>query len=280
MHSNPASAAKRPRPLWRRFVPAVPACAGLVALRPAPALADMLTGGLLGSVFRGDEFTGPRVIDIVALGVLIFLLLRLVLGRSKKGPQQPFPSERPGPDTPPDISRGTPSETSRDAPSSHPARPPQKPDMYTNAQATWDALRSKPSDTPAPRPSGQPPAAASPDEEFLAGAKMAYSRIRGAVAQRDFDDLASFTTPQYLANLKNSLPLSPPPEPDILLVEASLVERREEDSRTVMIVDYSILIHEQDAPHNIDRFERWTFVRDNAAPGANWLLDGMEERRR
>jgi predicted lipid-binding transport protein (Tim44 family) len=244
----------------------------------------MLTGGLLGSVFRGDEFTGPRVIDIVALGLLIFLLLRLVLGRSKKSPQQPFPSDRPGPDTPPDkfpdAPRGAPSETSQEAPSSRPARPLQKTDMYTNAQATWDALRSKPTDTTAPGPSGQPPAAASPDEEFLTGAKMAYSRIRGAVAQRDFDDLASFTTPQYLANLKNSLPLSPPPEPDILLVEATLAERREEASRTVMVVDYNILIHEQDAPHNIDRFERWTFVRDNAAPGANWLLDGMEERRR
>ncbi|UJX39787.1 hypothetical protein K9F62_13810 [Desulfovibrio sp. JY] len=254
---------------WRGRAALVGAgCLGFVAAAPGVALADPLTGGVLGSVLRGDEFTGPRVLDLLVIGLVIFLLLRLLLGRSRRsgqGQSQP-PYDRSGPAEPYDA---TP-----------PPAPPQraKRDMYTNAQATWDALRSTPSAKTAAQPAGQPPADATPDEEFLAGAKMAYGRILPAIAKRDFDDLANFTTPGFLANLKNSLPLSPPPAPDILLVEATLAEHREEGSQTVMVVDYKVLIHEKDAPHNTDRFDHWRFVRDNASPGANWLLDAMEQR--
>lgn len=263
--------AGRPRRLVRRRILIAIAIPGLLlGFPPRVALAeDLLAGGLLGSVLRGDAFTGPRLIDLVVLGLVIFLLLRLILGRTKKQGPQPLPqNDRTDPDRP------------SDAPLAPPAAPREKGTMYTNAQATWDALRSTPprEGPAAATATGQAPAAATPDEEFLAGAKMAYGRILGAIAQRDFDDLASFITPEFLANLKNSLPLSPPPAPDILLVEATLAERREEDSRTVMLVDYNVLVHEKDAPHNTDRFDRWCFVRDKRVAGANWLLDSMERR--
>ncbi|WP_144004946.1 Tim44 domain-containing protein [Solidesulfovibrio fructosivorans] len=253
------------RRLCRHAALAGAACLGVVAA-PGAALADPLTGGVLGSVLRGDEFTGPRVLDLVVVGLVIFLVLRLLLGRSRRsGQDQSRPYDRSGPTEPYD---GTPP----------PAPPRPKRDMYTNAQATWDALRSTPSSKTASQSAGQPSAGATPDEEFLAGAKMAYGRILADIAKRDFDDLAGFTTPDFLANLKNSLPLSPPPAPDVLLVEATLAEHREQGSQTVMVVDYKVLIHEKDAPHNTDRFDRWRFVRDNATPGANWLLDAMEQR--
>ncbi len=249
------------------FLRPLAAALGLAAvLEPALARADMLSGGLLGSVLRGDEFTGPRLIDLLAIGVLLFLVLRLVLNRPGASPRQ-----SPPPDATPDKD-----DIQDDKPA---GPPPGKPNMYTNAQATWDALKSpsaqKPA-TPTPNLPGSPPANATPDEEFLAGAKMAYSRIRASMAHRDFDDLAAFTTPAFLNQLRTSLPASPPPQPDILLIEATLAGRREEGSTTVMDVAYNVLIHEAGAPHNTDRAERWRFVRDNAVPGANWLLDGVQ----
>uniref|UniRef100_I2Q3H0 Tim44-like domain-containing protein n=1 Tax=Desulfovibrio sp. U5L TaxID=596152 RepID=I2Q3H0_9BACT len=241
----------------------------LLAL-PSPARAeDMLTGGLLGSVIRGDEFTGPRLVDLAVIGLALFLVLRLLLGRTGKtgANQQPPPPPPPATyddDAPPPLDS-----------------PPGKPNMYTNAQATWAALKSPPPKgaPTAATPAGPLPAGATPEQEFLAGAKLAYGRILAAMAKRDFDDLANFTTPLFLAQLKNSLPASPPPAPDILLVEAVLAGQRQESGRTVMDVDYEVLVHEPDAPHNTDRKERWRFVRDTAAPGAHWLLDGMERGR-
>lgn len=241
-----------------------------LALSPVPARADLLTGGLLGSVFRGEDFTGPRLIDLALLGLVLFLVFRVLLGRPKKTGQQPT---APPPTAPHDEASPYDDAPPLDS-------PPGKPNMYTNAQATWAALKSPtPKGAPADAATAGPvPANATPDQEFLAGAKLAYGRIVQAVAKRDFDDLAGFTTPLFLAQLKNSLPLSPPPAPDILLVEASLAGERQESGRTVMDVDYQVLIHEQDAPHNTDRLERWRFVRDTATPNAHWLLDAMERR--
>jgi len=245
---------------------AVVAAWAAVPLLPQPARADALTGGLLGSVFRGDPFTGPRVIDLVVLGLVIFLVLRAILGRQRPGGgnnagaggRDAVPYTRdPAPDD-----RG-------DA-----ATPRAKPDVYSNAAAMWSYLQTKPAGDAAPA-TGTPPAAPGSDDEFLVGAKLAYPRIRQSMAKRDFDDLAGFIAPELLAGLRQRLPLSPPPEPDILIVEAHIADKRQETGHTVMTVDYDVLIHEENAPHNTDRSERWIFSRDDGAPGAHWLLTDM-----
>ena len=107
---------------------------------------------------------------------------------------------------------------------------------------------------------------------------MAYSRIAASLAGRDFTDLASFVSPTYLAELQHTLPQTPAGRPDILLINAALAECRETPGRTVMVVDYDVLARQPGAAENTTLRERWTFSRDNAAPGANWLLDAMERR--
>jgi len=264
------------QPLRRLVVSALPAA---LLLPTATARADMLEGGLLGSLFRGDAFTGPRLIDLLILGCLVFLVLRLVTGRptSAKLPGQPRqPGARPEtPERPPEQ------QWHRDEPPSPQAR--QKPDMYSSAEAMWAALKSPTpkgsttTSTPGSAPtSAVPPAGASPDQEFLAGAKMAYGRILGAMAERDLDDLTQFTTPDCLSRLKNSLPATPAGRLDVLLVEASLAASREENGRTIMDVDYKALVREPGSPQNTERRDRWRFVQDNATPGAHWLLESME----
>lgn len=253
----------------------IAALAMLFALSPATARADMLSGGLLGSLFRGDDFTGPRLLDLAVIGLGIFVLLRFIVGRSK-GPSQ---SQTPQA-----------SQTSQTPPTHHPtideAAPPSqatpgKPNMYTNAEAAWASLKSPPAKTkpaPAASPAGAPETAGTPDEEFLAGAKMAYSRIISSLTARDFTDLTQFVTPELLTQLQNRLPDTVLGRPDILLIEATLAGQHDENGHTLMDVDYNVLIHEPEAPHNTDRSERWRFSRDNATPGAPWLLASMERR--
>ena len=240
------------------------------AIRQTAALAG-LAACLAASDARAETAavnaaSGDMLINLILLGLAMFILLRFITGRSqKKGPTDPnqTPTYQPPDDDRPPLD----------------PTPPGKPNMYTNAQATWDMLKTpdKSSSTPqsAP-PTGQPQVAASPDEEFLAGAKLAYTRISTSLANRDYADLTSFVSPTLLAQLKNTMPATPAGKPDILLVEASLADRADAPDHTSMTVDYKVLRRDPGASQNSERNERWTFTRDNTTPGANWLLERME----
>jgi len=218
--------------------------------------------------------SGNLLINLILLGLAMFVIFRELYGRRRNEGDQS--------QTPPRAAY----QDDRDDDLPPQEQPPRRgPDMYTNAQAAWDRLRSpdKRPATPArtdgqaatPAPANAP---AGSDEEFLAGAKMAYSRIAASLAGRDFGDLASFVNPAYLVELQNTLPQTPAGRPDILLINAALAERRETPGRTVMVVDYDVLARQPGAAENTTLRERWTFSRDNTTPGANWLLDSMERR--
>jgi predicted lipid-binding transport protein (Tim44 family) len=218
--------------------------------------------------------SGNLLINLILLGLAMFVLFRVLSARrNKNGDQSQTPPRSDYQD-----------DRDDDAPPQD--QPPRRgPDMYTNAQAAWDRLRSPDKQPAAPAQTGgqaAPPASANApagsDEEFLAGAKMAYSRIAASLAGRDFGDLTSFVSPAYLVELQNTLPQTPAGRPDILLINAALAERRETAGRTIMVVDYDVLARQPGAAENTTLRERWTFSRDNAAPGANWLLDAMERR--
>lgn len=218
--------------------------------------------------------SGNLLINLILLGLAMFVLFRVLSGRrNKNGDQTQAPPRADDQD-----------DRDDDAPPQD--QPPRRgPDMYTNAQAAWDRLRSPDKQPTAPaQTSGQATspapvnAPAGSDEEFLAGAKMAYSRIAASLGGRDFGDLASFVSPAYLTELQQTLPQTPTGRPDILLINAALADRRETPGRTVMVVDYDVLARQPGAKENTTLRERWTFSRDNAAPGANWLLDAMQRR--
>ncbi len=231
------------------------------------ALAVVLVPATAQAAADASLDSGSLLINLILLGLAMFVLFRVLSGhRDKNGDQTQTPPRSDYQDDRDDDA------TTQDQP------PRRGPDMYTNAQAAWDRLRSPDKQPSAPAPTGGQAAPAGSDEEFLAGAKMAYSRIAASLAGRDFADLASFVSPAYLTELQNTLPQTPAGRPDILLINAALAERREAAGRTFMVVDYEVLARQPGAAENTTLRERWTFSRDNAAPGANWLLDSMARR--
>lgn len=237
---------------------------GLAALAAGCAL-PVAAGAAEAAPDTASVASGDLLVNLILLGLAMFILLRFLTNRAKKD-DSPQAGQPPRYDAPADDDR----------PANTPP-PDGKPNMYTNAQATWAALKSRPAPGSAPAPGAQgQPVAAAPDDEFLAGAKLAYSRINAALANRDYDDLTHFVSPALLTQLRNTLPASPAGTPEFLLIEAALAGRNDEAARTTMTVAYKALVREPGASQNTDRNERWTFARDNAAPGANWLLEKME----
>ena len=229
-----------------------------------------LMGGLLGSMlfgggFGGGGFGGIGLLDILLIGGILFLGFKLLRGRSAasqsgaqgSGPQpyEPTPDSRPG------------------------------------AEQSWDRLRSAP-----PAGSGgagafgdgttkqeTPQGPAVPEgfnaAEFLEGAKTVYSRIQGAWDRRDMNDIALFTTPEVHQEMTRQAKADPgPSRTELLMVNAKLVEYREDGGDSVATVLFDVLMREdanEDRPKQVR--EVWHFSRETANPTSNWRLEGIQQ---
>lgn len=114
-------------------------------------------------------------------------------------------------------------------------------------------------------------------DEFLRGAKMAYSRLQSSWDKRDLDDIAQFTTPAVLEAVREQLAAEPDPgTTEVLLVNAQLLGVENEGNEQRAQVFFDVLLREspdQQAPSNVR--EIWHFVRPSG--DGTWKLDGIQQ---
>lgn len=191
--------------------------------------------------------------DILIIAVLIYLLVRMVLGKKRGGGQ------------------GRPGQSGGQQPSDPESRR-QASDAYRRAQQAWDMLRT---DEPAP---AQAPAGdlSFDEQEFIAGAKLMCARIRESWDSRDLDDLKNFCTPAAMAEFERRAESETrPARAETLLINARLMEvRTRQDGQEESTVLYEILEKEPGSGQNREAREIWRFVRPAENPEAMWKLDG------
>ncbi len=252
-------------------------------------MGGFLAGGLLGSMLFGHGVGatgggGIGLLDILLLGIIAYFAVRLLRGRQA--------ANRRGPD-PRDL----------------------RPDPHDSAEQNWDALRTRrPEERPTqPTPPPEPPAndaqpgpigaaggttggfGVTPGEQqapaqpavpegfsipdFLEGAKTVYARLQHSWDRRDLNDIALFTTPEVLTEIKRQAAADPTPsKTELLLVNARMLEFREEDRDTIASVLFDVLLREdvsQSQPKQIR--EVWHFSRPTGDFGANWRLEGIQQ---
>lgn len=219
------------------------------------------------------------VVQAVLLAVFFVLVIRLF--RRRKDGENPN-TQPPTARTRVEDLRPAQRQQQTDEPTPPPATPMSSRealDRYQAAQRMWQHL-SGPTATAGTTADGAAPS----DEttaEFLRGAKAAYPRILGAYGRRDFDDLAQFVTPEELAVFRRQAASRPDPGApaplDVLLLEASYGEQREEGDQTVAVVAFSALQRDEvsgESPREVR--EVWRFTRTTADPKATWRLAGRE----
>ncbi len=258
-------------------------------LPPAEA-PGMFGGGLISALFFGEPFTGPRLADIAVIGLVAFALFWLVAGRraSQTGPDKsglPRPPEA----TPSSSRPGTEPESRRssagDRPSADPAghdgssdREPSLARVYQAAEAAWGGLRSTPA-SGGPAPAGSRPAFQNQDEEFLAGAKAAYARIREAMEKGDTADVAPLVAPEFLEELgrlaRQRFGEADGPASQVLLIEAGIADRRSQDNKAFVDTLFDVLAKKPGQSGEDRAREIWTFERDASLPGSMWRLSGI-----
>lgn len=219
----------------------------------------LLAGTLLGSLLFGGGFGGGfGMFDLLLIGLGIFLLMRFLRNRR---PRASMPGTGPG--------------------ASSAQAPYQGQDtQFRSAQSAWDNLRSTPHN-----PMGQQhdPEVATPagfdTDDFLKGAKAVYTRLQQSWDARDMDDIREFTTDAVYNEIKAQAEEDPTPsKTEILLINARLLEAKEEGDETRATVYYDVMMREDASMNSTEQVrEVWHFVRDAKDTSGMWRLDGIQQ---
>jgi predicted lipid-binding transport protein (Tim44 family) len=231
----------------------------------------MLLGGLIGSLLFGglDAFSGINFIDILVIGLILFLIFRFV--RSRRLAAQPVG---------PVAAQGPPYGGTEDRPElilhrTSPSAPSGSASTSSGEKSAWDTLNSAPSGAPSP---GVSIPEGFDVDEFLSGAKAAYTRLQQSWNNRDIDDIRNFTTREVFAEIKRQQASAPMlGQTELIQVDASLLEVREEGEDTVCSVLFDVLLREDSSsPQPSQIQEIWHFSRPSSGQGV-WLLEGIQQ---
>ncbi len=218
-------------------------------------LGGLLAGTLLGSLLFGGGFHGGGLMDLLLIGLLLFVAYKLFTR---------FRGNRPVPAAGPDPG---------------PAYAPREEPAGMQRQDTgmsWASLQKQ-----TPTAAGTAPEVSVPagfdTEEFLRGAKMAFTRLQASWDKRDLEDIAQFTSPAVLQEVKSQFEADPKPgTTEILLVNAQLLSVTEENGEQTASVFFDVLLREAPATDTTQVREVWHFARAMSG-NQSWKLDGIQQ---
>lgn len=225
----------------QQAAPGAPARGGLMGGMLGPILA----GSMLGALLFGGAFSGMAMIDIVMIGLLIWMAMRLLRGR------------RPAP-------------ARHDESSQY-----QQADRYADA---WAHLRdnSAPQGATAAGASGFTPPPGFDQEKFMEGARLMYSRMQESWDKRDLEDIRQFTTAGMFKLIQAQAAEDPTPSTTtILTMQASPHEFKSEGGEELISVYFDALLREYSDRDAENAREIWHFARP--AGQGTWKLDGIQQ---
>lgn len=238
--------------------------------RPGMGLmGGLLAGTFLGSMFGGGMGGGGGLFNILIIGALIYFGFKFLKSRGG-GSSSVF---------------GQNSSRQQQAPPSQSYNSDPFARREQNSQSAWDHLSSTPASAPHAAPAsseqGSPEIrvpAGFDTEDFLEGAKAMYTRLQKSWDVRDLADIEYFATKGVVDEIKRQAVEDPDPsKTDIMLINARLLEVKEEGSNTLATVYYDVLLREEDHQSQPTQVrEVWTFTKENTE-SAMWKLDGLQQ---
>jgi len=198
----------------------------------------------------------PSLLDMILLGLIIFLLVRMFRRRSN--------GERRNGNNIQDHSED-------DSPAEQKIL-----NRYDSARAAWNMLAG---DDAQPVASGIVKSSEFDEAEFLEGAKLFYHRFMEASASGDWRQVSEFIAPHLLDELKKENFEKPSfARVDIMLLEARVAEVSQEQGVTRVSVFFDAQLR-TGASGEKNKSERavWELVRQDENPNALWTLDAINK---
>ena len=114
-------------------------------------------------------------------------------------------------------------------------------------------------------------------EEFLRGAKMAYTRLQESWDRRDLNDIAQFATPTVMQELERQNAEDPnPSRTELLMVNAQIMNVTNDGPMQRAQVFFDVMMREDPRSQEPTQArEIWHFMR--TLPNGTWKLDGIQQ---
>ena len=277
-------------------------------------LGGLALGGLLGAMFFGGAFEGFNFFDFLMIGGVIFAVFWFM---KRKKPSPHAQSTAPGApggfdmkmDGPPDT-RSEAKNTSLNPPgydadkrdagftdsfdagqssSSAQFKENKEPDSNKNvsfAESFGMGTGNTENDTNPSQLNSQSNETVLPDwfneEEFLSGARSAYTLLQEAWDNSDLESIRELTTDKVYAEIsKQHAEESSQGATRILKLNAELIDFNELDEQSEAAVVFNALLGETDSQGNQERADQvkelWHFIRANNSSEPTWYLDGIQQ---
>ena len=218
---------------------------GLMGMFGALAL-----GGLLGAMFFGGAFEGVNFMDVLIIGLIIFLLFKFMSRRSR----QPAMAGGYGPADTDEMDNQQQRQTVSDQLGGH---------DDTDEEASIDDLRSD-----APKQFDQ--------EAFLEGAKSCFARLQQAWNEGDMADIRQFTTDHVFGEIQDQRQAHESHgKTEIISLNAELLSSSDMGSKQEAIVLFKAELTEDGSSHPVE--EVWHFVKPANSQQPTWFLDGIQQ---
>ncbi len=214
-------------------------------------LGALALGGVLGALFMGGAFEGINFMDILIIGLIIFLLFKFMSRRSQ---QQPAMAGGYGPTDLGDADNQQQRQTASDQFGGH-----------NNADEgnSIDSLRSATSKQ-------------FDQEAFIEGAKNCFSRLQQAWNEGDLSDIRQFTTDHVFAEIQDQYQAGESHgKTEIVSLDAELLSSNDLGSKQEAIVLFRAELTEDDTSHCIE--EVWHFIKPANSQQTTWFLDGIQQ---
>jgi predicted lipid-binding transport protein (Tim44 family) len=220
-------------------------------------MAGLLAGGLLGALFFGGAFEGIQLMDIVLIALVAFILFKLFA--KKRAPQPAL------------AGAGTGAES---------------------IQQPWGAERQASTRPEPPVYSGSigggiGAGLAEPElnlpqwfnkSAFLTQACDHFTRLQKAWDVSDWDEIASYTTPELFAELKAQRARFPERQhTEVVSVMADLINFIDEQHQVIVSLHFYGWLREDEHSGTTEFSEIWHLSRDMSVDNADWFIVGIEQ---
>ena len=211
-------------------------------------MGGLLAGGILGALFFGGAFEGIQLMDMLLIGLVIFMLFKL-FGTQRRAAYAGTSQVGYAPNEVP-MARN--SEQGFGGASSFP-----------NMSATFTKI-----DTPE----------WFDEAAFLAGAKEHFKNLQSAWDRQDWDEIASYTSEELLQSLKTNRMVLPDNQvTEVLSVDVELANFQTLLGEHIVSLYFEGEIRENGSDASTAFSEAWHLSRDADISTGNWTLVGIEQ---
>lgn len=212
-------------------------------------MGGLLAGGLLGALFFGGAFDGIQFMDILLIGLLIFVAVKIFSGMKRAQQPQYAGHQRQQPETPQSEAEA---ETYQNVPPAAGAGF----DFGSESLSLPEWFN---------------------EQAFVEGAKGHFTHLQQAWDRSDWDDIQTYTTPELLDVLQQERAKQPADQKtEVVSVMAELANFIDNDDHVIASINFYGWLKE-DSDETTEFSEIWHLRREMSGENSDWIIVGIQQ---